>query len=64
MIEKRTARLIVNKSGGTSTANTFRATLPTNWIRQMGLNEDLREIEILFDDAKEEITIKKCPQSN
>jgi len=59
MNEKRTAKLIVNKSGGTSTANTFRATLPTIWVRQMGLSEDKRGIELIFNKKENEIKIKK-----
>ena len=48
-VEERKAVLIVNKSGGTSTANTFRATLPTKWVREMGLNEDARNVKLIFN---------------
>ena len=54
-METRKAKMIVNKSG--SGNSTFRATLPNSWIREMGLNEDVRELELSFDG--ETITIKK-----
>lgn len=55
MIETREAKMIVNKSG--SGGYVFRATLPTKWIREMGLNEEERELKLEFDG--ENIIIKK-----
>lgn len=49
-IEKRKARMIVNKSGAGN--STFRVTLPTNWVRKMGLNEHARDLELKFDGEK------------
>lgn len=46
-METRKAKMIVNKSG--SGNSTFRATLPTNWIRKMGLNEENRNLKLEFD---------------
>lgn len=54
-MEKRKAKLVLNKSGNGS--STFRATLPTKWIRQMGLDEENRDVEIKFKDDK--IIIRK-----
>lgn len=54
MIEERTAKLVTNKGG--SGSSTFRATLPANWIRKMGLNEESRELLLKFNGK--EITIK------
>lgn len=46
----RKAKLIVNKNG--SGSNTFRATLPAKWIREMKLSEDTRELLLTFKDNK------------
>lgn len=48
--EIRTARMIVNKAGAGN--STFRVTLPTTWIRQMGLSEDVRNLKLTFDGEK------------
>lgn len=60
-MDKKAARLIVNKSGGTSGSGgyTFRSTLPTSWIRDMGLGENERDIELIYDEESQEITIRK-----
>ena len=58
MEEKRKAKLIVNKSGN-GTSNTFRATIPQSFVRKMGLGEDERDIEIEFDETKNEVKIKR-----
>ena len=54
-MESRNAKMVVNKSG--SGSNTFRVTLPSAWIREMGLSETERELKISFDGEK--ITIEK-----
>lgn len=48
-MEIRKAKLIANtrKSGGGGT--TFKSTLPTKWVREMGLGENDRELLIKFD---------------
>lgn len=46
-MENRRAKLVVTKGGSGST--TFRATLPSNWIRKMGLSEDLKNLKLEFD---------------
>jgi len=53
----RKAKLIVSISGGKrGGGSTFRATLPTTWVRQMGLGEETRNIKLFFDG--EQIIIK------
>jgi hypothetical protein len=53
----RRAILSVSKSGGKrGGGSTFRATLPTTWVRQMGLGEETRNIKLFFDG--EQIIIK------
>lgn len=60
-MEKRNAKLVVNKSGGTSGKNskTYRATLPNAWIKDMELDENNREIELEYDSEKKIIMIYK-----
>ncbi len=50
-MKKRNARIIINKSGGSSSENsyTYRVTLPNSWVNEMGLRKDNRELELLFD---------------
>jgi len=59
-MEIRNAKMIVNKSGAGS--NTFRATLPTSWIRKMELNEETRMLELEFNGK--EIIIKNNKEEN
>lgn len=51
----RKAKMIVNKAGAGN--STFRATLPTSWIREMGLDEENRNLIIMH--YKNKITIIK-----
>lgn len=53
-MQAKKALLTVNKGG--SGSSTFRATLPTSWIREMKLNEDTRNIKIEFDGTRIVIT--------
>lgn len=46
--------MIVNKGG--NGGSTFRATLPTSWIREMGLDEDNRNLKLEFDGEKITVT--------
>ena len=53
----RRAKLSVSASGGKrGGSSTFRATLPTSWIREMGLSEEFRNVKLEFDG--EQIVIK------
>lgn len=58
-MEEKRARVIFNKSGGTAGKGgiTNRITIPTTWIKEMGITEDQREVNISFDGEK--IIIKK-----
>ena len=49
-METRRAKLVVNKGGQGGT--TFRATVPTKWIRNLGLNEETRDIRLIFDSDR------------
>lgn len=46
-MQTRRVKMVVNKAG--SGSSTFRVTLPTSWIRQMGLGEDNRHLKLFFD---------------
>lgn len=58
-MERRTAKMIFNKSGGTASSGgcTTRVTVPSSWTREMGITKEDREITISFDG--ETITIEK-----
>lgn len=54
MIEERIAKVSFNKSGGTArgTAITNRITIPTMWIKSLGITEDDREVRLSLIDNK------------
>ena len=58
--EKRTAKILFSKSGGTASKNgiTNRVTIPTVWVREMGITKDDREVVLKFENGI--ITIEKC----
>lgn len=53
-MQSRKGKLLVNKSGGTAGKGgvTFRATLPSKWIREMGLDETHRQLKLSFNGEK------------
>lgn len=59
-MQQKTVRVIFNKSGGTASKGgvTNRVTIPTTWIREMGITEENRDVTIQFDGEK--ITIIKA----
>lgn len=62
-MEEKRARVIFNKSGGTAGKGgiTNRITIPTKWIKEMGITEEQREVNISFDGEK--IIIEKIKES-
>lgn len=58
-MEERKAKVSFNKSGGTAKGNaiTNRITIPTSWIKEMGIDIDNREVKMIFENNK--ITIEK-----
>ena len=58
-MEKRTGNIIIQAPGGTAskTANTYKISLPSAWIREMGISHADREVELSFDGTS--ITISK-----
>lgn len=57
--QERVAKVIFNKSGGNAKgiAITNRITIPTLWIKELGITEDDRHVKLVLDDGK--ITIEK-----
>lgn len=56
-MEKRILKISFNKSGrGTKTP---KLALPMTYIRDMGIVEEDREIELIYDENRKEIVIKK-----
>lgn len=58
-MKKKTAKVTFNRSGGTASKNgmTNRITIPTSWIREMGITYENRDVSMEFDGEK--IVIKK-----
>ena len=52
-MERRQGKIIIHASGGTAAkgANTYKLTLPSAWVKEMGINESNREVELSFDGS-------------
>lgn len=50
-MEQRKGKVIIHSSGGTATkgSNTYKLTLPSVWMKEMGISEQDREVELFFD---------------
>lgn len=53
-MEKRKAKIIVGAAGGTAHkgSKTYKISLPSAWINELGLDENNRDIELVFDGEK------------
>lgn len=51
-MEVRKAKLLANIRKTGSGGTTFRATLPSKWVREMGLSEEKRNLILEFDGEK------------
>lgn len=53
-METRKRRLIVGKVGGTASKGSvnYKVSLPSPWIKCMGLGRDNKDVEIAFDGTK------------
>lgn len=60
-MEHRTGKVIVSSAGGTaaSGSKTYKVSIPSLWIKEMGLNESKRNIELMFDGNGIYITAEK-----
>ena len=50
-MERRLARINSSTAGGTAGAGakTHKVTLPSRWLRAMGITDEEREVELTFD---------------
>lgn len=64
MSKIRTAKILFTKSGGTASKNgiTNRVTIPTTWVREMGITKNDREVILKFENGI--ITIEKSNIEN
>ncbi|MCI8521489.1 MAG: hypothetical protein HFE50_08355 [Clostridia bacterium] len=60
-MEHRTGKVIVSTAGGTAAkgAKTYKVSIPSLWIKEMGLDENKRNIELMFDGNGIYITAEK-----
>lgn len=58
-MEKRIGNIIIQAPGGTAskTASTYKISLPSAWIKEMGISNTDREVELSFDGTS--ITISQ-----
>lgn len=58
-MDTRRTNLIIGAAGGTAGdgAKTYKLSLPTAWVREMGMDADARELELLFDGSQ--ITVRR-----
>lgn len=58
-MERRMGKIIIHASGGTAGkgSNTCKLTLPSSWMKEMGISEEEREVELTFDGST--ITVAK-----
>lgn len=58
-MECRQGKVIIHASGGTASkgANTYKLTLPSAWMKEIGIDECDREVDLSFDGSA--ITITK-----
>ena len=57
-MEKRTGRVIIQAPGGTAAKGsyTYKLSIPSAWIKEMGITGEEREVELSFDGT----TIQVC----
>lgn len=60
-MEHRTGKVIVSSAGGTaaSGSKTYKVSIPSLWIKEMGIDENKRNIELMFDGNSIYITAEK-----
>lgn len=59
-MEKRTGRVMIHAPGGTASKGsyTYKLSLPSSWIKEIGITEDDREVELFFDGSTISISKK------
>ena len=63
-MEHRTGKIIVSSAGGTaaSSSKTYKVSIPSLWIREMGLSDSKRNVEFMFDGNCIYITAEKSTE--
>lgn len=53
-MEQRNAKVNISSAGGTASngSRTYKVTLPTKWLKEMGVTEGQRELHLEFDGTK------------
>lgn len=61
-MEQRKNKIIVNKAGGTASkgSESFRISVPTVWVKALGLSKENRDIILSFDGEK--IIVEKAEE--
>ena len=59
-MEKRIVNVIIQAPGGTAAKNssTYKLSLPSSWVNEMGISEENRQVEMKFDGTSITITKK------
>lgn len=60
-MESRFGNIVISAAGGTAGANskTYKLSLPSAWINELGINDDDRQVKLSFDGQKIVIS-RKC----
>lgn len=60
-MEHRKGKIIVSSAGGTaaSGSKTYKVSIPSLWIKKMGIDENKRNVELMFDGNGIYITAEK-----
>ena len=63
-IQERTAKILINKAGGTagSDSQNYKVSLPSSWMNALGVSKTDREVTLQFDG--ECITIRRTAPAN
>lgn len=57
-MEERILNISFNKAGSGSI--TKRLTLPSSIVKDMGIDENNRQVKLIYDESKKEIIIRKA----
>lgn len=60
-MDKRELKVLISKAGGNASAEakSYKISIPSAWIKKIGITQEDRICEVSFDETKKEIIIKK-----
>ncbi len=63
-MEKRIANIMIHAAGGTAAkgSNNYKISLPSSWIKELGITEGSRQVELSFDGTSICISRKLDPE--